>query len=121
VNVGSGALEINFVLESIVTGVDDEPTIPSAVELYGNFPNPFNPQTSIRFGLPFEMTVRLRIFNLLGQEVRTLDDGHRAAGEHAVSWDGRDQSGAVLPSGIYFYTLEANGQAIAVKKMTLLK
>ncbi|HEX9652447.1 MAG TPA: carboxypeptidase regulatory-like domain-containing protein [bacterium] len=120
VEVGNGSLEINFVLDS-VTGVDDGPTIPSSIELYGNYPNPFNPETRIKFGLPSEMTVRLRIFNLLGREVRTLDGGRMAAGEHAISWNGRDHSGAVLSSGIYFYMLEVNGQSRAVQKMTLLK
>lgn len=120
IEVGNGALEINFVLDS-VTGIDDEPPVPTAIELYGNYPNPFNPETLIKFGLPSDMTVRLRIFNLLGQEVRTLDGGRLAAGEHAIVWDGRDHSGAVLPSGIYFYMLEANGQSRAVQKMTMLK
>lgn len=119
--VGNGALEINFVLDSNVTSVDDEPKLPEAIELYGNYPNPFNPETSIRFGLPAEMTVRLRIFNLLGQEIRVLEGGRLTAGEHAILWDGRDHSGAVQPSGIYFYMLEANGQPHAVQKMTLLK
>ncbi len=120
IEVGNGSLEINFVLDS-VTGVDDDPPVPTAIELYGNYPNPFNPETLIKFGLPADMKVRLRIFNLLGQEVRTLDGGRLAAGEHALVWDGRDYSGAVLPSGIYFYTLEANGQSRAVQKMTMLK
>ncbi len=120
IEVGYGALEINFVLDS-VTSVEDEPPVPTAIELYGNYPNPFNPETLIKFGLPAEMTVRLRIFNLLGQEVRTLEGGRLAAGQHAIRWDGRDLSGAVLPSGIYFYTLEANGQLRAVQKMMLLK
>ena len=120
IEVGNGILEINFELDSI-TGVTDNPSIPKTIELYGNYPNPFNPETTIKFGLPAEMLVRLRIFNLLGQEVRALDGGRLTAGEHDINWDGHDYKGAIMPSGIYFYTLESDGKFNTVKKMILLK
>ncbi len=119
IEVGNGALEINFELNS-VTGVKDQ-SIPKTIMLYGNYPNPFNPETTIKFGLPADMLVRLRIFNLLGQEVRILGGDRFAAGDHAVKWDGRDYNGSILPSGVYFYILEIDGKSNIVQKMILLK
>jgi hypothetical protein len=120
IEVGNGTLEINFELDS-VTGITDIPSIPKTIELYGNYPNPFNPETTIKFGLPADMLVRLHIFNLLGQEVRTLDGGRLNAGEHTMNWNGYNDKGATMPSGIYFYTLETDGKINAVHKMILLK
>jgi protocatechuate 3,4-dioxygenase beta subunit len=122
ISIGSGALEINFVLESRSgTGVDDKPVVPKTIELYGNYPNPFNPTTRIRFGLPADMNVQLRIFNLLGQEVRLLDGGMMSAGLQSINWDGKDGPGHSLPSGVYFYDFTANGQSHGIKKMILLR
>ncbi|MFQ5866145.1 MAG: carboxypeptidase regulatory-like domain-containing protein [bacterium] len=124
IEITNGRVEVNFTLDSeTVTGVQDRPnsTIPESVELYGNYPNPFNPETRISFGLPEEMRVQLRIFNLLGQEIAQLFDGVLGAGVHHLTWDGRNQVGQSMPSGVYFYQLQANGKTVAVNKMTLLK
>ena len=124
IDVVNGTVELNFILEPrTVTGVKDRPNtiIPNSPELYGNSPNPFNPETRISFGLPSEMRVKVRIYNLLGQEVAVLYDGMLGQGKHNLRWDGRDQFGQPMPSGIYFYELQANQRRIAVKKMTLLK
>ncbi|MFQ5639276.1 MAG: carboxypeptidase regulatory-like domain-containing protein [bacterium] len=122
--VSGGTVEVNFSLNpKTVTDVPDRlnPTIPQTVELYGNYPNPFNPATRISFGLPAQMHVKLRIFNLLGQEVAQLVDQVLGAGVHNVNWDGRNKFGQTMPSGIYFYILQAGSQRFAVNKMTLMK
>lgn len=122
--VSGGTVEVNFSLNpKTVTDVLDRrsPSIPETVELYGNYPNPFNPETRIAFGLPAQTHVTLRIFNLLGQEVARLVDQVLDAGVHNVNWDGRNQSGQVMSSGVYFYILQAGGQRFAVHKMTLMK
>jgi hypothetical protein len=120
----TGKYEVNFSLEiADVTDVrqNRDSRLPATVELYGNYPNPFNPQTSIHFGLNKEMDVSLRIYNLLGQEIAAVFKGRLAAGEHQVSWNGTDGDGRLLTSGIYLYVLESNGQRLAAQKMTLLK
>ncbi len=85
-----------------------------------NQPNPFNPATTIRFELAEAVPVQLNIYNALGQLVRTLVDDSRGAGVHLVRWDGRDNRGNQLSSGLYFYRLEAEGFA-EVRKMLLVK
>jgi hypothetical protein len=123
VDLGLGKLEVNFVLEAKPpTGVKDRPdaSIPRTVELYGNAPNPFNPETRIRFGLPAAMPVRLRIFNMLGEEVATLHDGIMNAGVHHLTWNGRDNTGRLAGSGVYLYRLEGGGVLLR-GKMVLLR
>jgi len=95
-------------------------TMPSAFSLSQNFPNPFNPQTSIRYALPQDANVRIVIFNVLGQKVKTLVDGQQAAGYNTVWWDGKDENGDQVASGIYFYRLQAD-KFSEVKKMMLMK
>lgn len=93
---------------------------PARFDLAQNYPNPFNPSTNIRYQLPQETQVKLVIYNLIGQEVRELVNTIMPAGYHTAVWDGRDQRGKLVPSGIYHYRLEAGGQ-VMVKRMTLLK
>lgn len=93
---------------------------PKSFGLDQNYPNPFNPATQIAYRLPEDSHVRLSIFNILGQQVRTLVNGRVAAGAYSVAWDGKDQVGRQAASGIYLYRLEA-GQFSAIKRMTLLK
>jgi len=95
--------------------------IPTNYELSQNFPNPFNPATTIRFGLPVSEKVRLKIYDLLGGEIATLlNDEFRKAGYHAVVWDGRNLRGQYVANGIYFYQIHA-GSYSAIKKMALIK
>ena len=94
--------------------------VPSSFTLYPNVPNPFNPKTSIGFWLPQESTVRLEVFDVVGQRVQTLATGRLMAGEHRVKWDGRDEMGGLVSSGIYFYRLRA-GTFEQVRRMALLK
>ena len=93
---------------------------PAAVALGPNYPNPFNPATTIQYALRHAAEVRLTIHNVLGQVVRTLAAESQQAGRYAVPWDGRDDYGQPLSAGIYFYRLQA-GSVAAVEKMVLLK
>ena len=92
-----------------------EPEIPLTFKLYQNYPNPFNPTTTISYDLPERSRVKLVIYNILGQEVATLVNGEQEPGRYSVKFDA---SG--LPSGIYFYRLQA-GNFIEQKKMILIK
>lgn len=84
------------------------------------FPNPFNPNTTIAFDLPKAEKVEIAVFNLKGQKVRTLLNDNKSAGKHQVNWDGKDDSGHPLSSGIYFLKLNA-GQETNTKKLILQK
>ncbi len=93
---------------------------PEEFQLLQNYPNPFNPQTEISYSIPEDSHVRLSIYNLLGQQVRLLVDEYQGAGAKRVVWDGRNENGESVASGIYLYRLEA-GQYVETKKMSLLK
>lgn len=93
---------------------------PTAFRLHANYPNPFNPETQIRFDLPEASVVRLTVYNALGQAVRTLATDAFAAGTHTVAWDGKDSAGRSVSSGTYVYRIEA-GAFRDVKKMVLVK
>jgi hypothetical protein len=104
-------------------GVEDNSReVTGGFQLYQNFPNPFNPSTNISFevGLNAKDKTTLRIFNILGQQVRTLVNGNLPSGIYQVAWAGRDDLGNKVPSGIYFYQLRSGSQ-IKVKKMILLE
>jgi len=88
-----------------VMAVDDSELSPSMASLEQNYPNPFNPATTIRYAIPSAGRVTLRIYSLLGEEVRTLVDGVQERGEHVVSWNSATNSGLPAASGIYFYRL----------------
>lgn len=94
--------------------------LPDGYELSQNFPNPFNPTTTIRFALPEDATVSLRIYNIHGQLVRTLANGSFSAGSHNFTWDGTDENGLKVVSGMYFYQLQSRDYQ-EVKKMLMLK
>jgi hypothetical protein len=94
--------------------------IPKEFSLSQNFPNPFNPSTEIRYGLPARSHVTVAIFNMLGQEVVKLVDDEQAEGFYTVQWDGRNRAGSLISSGVYFYRIQA-GNFIDLKKMIMLK
>lgn len=94
--------------------------LPKGYRLYQNYPNPFNPVTDIRFDLPEQSPVEISVFNLLGQNIRSLVDATLPAGSHRIEWDGRDNDGRAVSSGIYFYNLKTQTFS-AKKKMLLLK
>jgi len=85
-----------------------------------NYPNPFNPSTFIRYALPEKSFVRLTIFNALGQRVKTLVAQEKDGGLHIVNWDGRNDFGAPVSSGVYLYQMKTAAH-VSVKKMLLLR
>jgi len=95
--------------------------LPLTPALEQNYPNPFNSGTVIRFALPIREEVELAIFNLAGQRVAVLADGQREAGTYAVRWDGRDDSGGALASGVYLYRLRVGQQQVETKKLVLVR
>jgi len=97
-----------------------DPNQPTAFSLSQNYPNPFNQGTVIRYSLQSESPVRITIYNLLGQQVRTLTNGKQLAGDHVATWDGCDENGKTLASGVYFYRLWTN-KHIEAKKMVMMK
>ena len=109
-------------LDEHITAIagDSEPSLPAASHLGLNYPNPFNPRTVIPFDVAFETSVQLRVFNLLGQPVRTLMDGPLAPGSHRAAWDGRDDRGRPVSAGVYLYRLRA-GAWTATGRMVKLE
>ncbi|MCM2271728.1 MAG: T9SS type A sorting domain-containing protein [candidate division Zixibacteria bacterium] len=98
---------------------DDDPTLPE-MTLRQNYPNPFNPTTTIEFTLPRNEQVKIDIYNIIGQTVRSLVDEHRSAGTHKIIWDGKDQRGNPAATGIYLYRMQT-GETSFVKKMILVR
>lgn len=100
-----------------------EENVPQVIKdvLNQNYPNPFNPITTISFSLPENSSVELNIYNIRGQKVRSLLDDQRDKGSHSIVWNGRNDNGNSVSSGIYFYKLEANNRTIDTKKCVLLK
>ena len=94
--------------------------VPTEFKLSQNYPNPFNPTTTIRFDLPEPALVKLEVYNVLGQRVRTLLDKKMNPGFHAVMWDGANEQGLRVSSGVYYYRISA-GDFSSYKKMALLK
>jgi hypothetical protein len=95
-------------------------TTPVKAGLLGNYPNPFNPATTIRYALNEDTFVSLKVYNMLGQEVATLVEGYQSAGYHSAEWNSRTEAGTVVASGIYMYRLTA-GNVINTGRMLLAK
>lgn len=100
--------------------VDGVTTLPNEYVLNQNYPNPFNPTTEISFSMNKTADVSLTIYSILGQKVRVLENASLEAGIHSYNWDGRDQLGRSVATGVYLYTL-ANGTTSFTKKMALMK
>jgi len=107
---------------SVVTGVESQlaEALPVRFELHQNHPNPFNPETTIMYALPTAGRVVIKIYNMLGKEIRTLVDENQSAGYKSVVWDGKTDSGQQVSSGVYVYKLSAGGEQ-HFKKMLLIK
>jgi hypothetical protein len=103
-----------------VTGVDDKESMPSAFRLHANYPNPFNPSTIIEYEIPEITGVTLVVFNAIGQEIATLVNESQFPGRYAIQWNGLDNSGRKVTSGIYFYRLRA-GTHQSTKRMVLVQ
>lgn len=94
---------------------------PALCQLSQNFPNPFNPSTTIKFSIPEDSRIEISVYNIKGQKVITLANGEYAKGSYSVIWDGIDGSNNSISSGVYLYKLNVNGKTEAVKKCLLLK
>ena len=107
------------------TDVNDPGALPTEFALAQNYPNPFNPSTSIGYALPEQAAVAVKVFNVLGQEVVTLEKSVQEAGYHNVIWNGKNAQGKSVVSGVYFYQFEAKGNSGKtygnLKKMLFLK
>jgi hypothetical protein len=109
-------------LEGATVSIGDDNTgiLPQQVSLQQNYPNPFNATTSIQFSLNTSEDVTLSVYDILGRNVNTLYSGTLAAGNHSITWNGTDESGDVVSTGVYFYRLETSDN-VSTKQMLLLK
>jgi hypothetical protein len=98
----------------------EETNVPKEYALSQNYPNPFNSETAIEYSLAKEGKVKIDVYNILGQKVKTLVDEKQAAGHKRITWDGKNNMGQPVGSGMYFYRIEAEG-FVQNKKMLLLK
>lgn len=114
---------IELPVHGIGEGTGTDPNlIPALTQLYGNYPNPFNPTTTISYGLSQDSEVTLFIFNIKGQKVKTLMQGTQEAGYHQISWNGKDENNKNVTSGVFFYEIFVEEtDYTSVKKMLLLK
>ena len=95
--------------------------IPTQYALYQNYPNPFNPSTTIKYDLPKETRVKLEIYDILGQRIKTLiNNEQQTAGFYQLQWNGKNDFGVPVATGVYFYRIKADN-FIKTKKMILLK
>ena len=104
---------------NITQSVEEE--LPKPKFTLSNYPNPFNPETNIVFNILEESKVELVIYNIKGQKIRSLLNDQITSGEHSIIWNGEDDSGKKVSSGVYLYKLQVNGKTEAVKKCLLLK
>ena len=118
VPINGGPQELFVNRNQFLTTNDD--LTPKNFKLYQNSPNPFNPNTNIRFDLPKNESISLMIYNIAGKEVAQINRNNLSAGSHVINWKGQNQYGDPLPSGLYIYRLVA-GNKISTKKMLLLK
>ncbi len=115
---GGGAVVPDITFEELTAvepGGGSGSAIPTAIALYQNYPNPFNPSTHIRYDLPHDAHVLLKVFNIIGQEVALILDGNQVAGSHTIEFDASQ-----LPSGVYFYRMQVE-KSVMTKKMIIMR
>jgi len=123
----SGSARLTASRERVFIKTLGRTSLPAVYSLDQNSPNPFNPVTTIRYSLPLDSRIILKVFDMLGQEIKTLADGVREAGFGSVDWNGTDESGNPVTSGVYFCRLEASsvsGQAgvfVQTRKLLMVK
>jgi len=101
-------------------GIIDNDVIPAEFAVRGNYPNPFNPVTTIQFDIDLQSNVTLSIFNLIGEEIKSLHNGELKPGQYDIKWNAQDNNGKAVPSGMYLYSIQSNGRTLT-GKMLLLK
>lgn len=121
-NRGGSDQQTYTLVVTVPVAIDDpgKPNLTEQFYLEQNYPNPFNPVTVISYYLPSDSEVQIEIFNLLGQNIRTLVNQRKAKGAHQIRWDGRNDAGNPVTSGIYIYRMKA-GDYVSIKKMALLR
>jgi hypothetical protein len=113
--------EPNFILQVATVSEEAREAVAQRFTLEQNHPNPFNPVTAIRFALSNSGEIELVVYSITGQKVATLASEYREAGTHMISWDGREDDGRMLASGIYVYQLVFESGTFLAKKMLLLR
>jgi len=119
VQLKNGSITVGNIPSGVIEK-DYRNDIPMIFKLYQNYPNPFNPETVIEYDLAEEGEISLKIFNILGQEVRNLINSQQYPGVYKVVWDGRDNLGLELTSGVYFYRISVN-KYCEIRKLILVK
>ena len=121
-SVNISEMEVDETLASVESDAEDRTATPAKFLLAPNYPNPFNASTSIVFAIPFDTPGELSVYDLLGRKLRTLMRGDLKSGEHRVVWDGRDDSGHDVSSGIYLYRLMVDkGRWTETRKLALVR
>ncbi len=105
----------------LTTGVEEELELPTSFKLDQNYPNPFNPTTTISYSVPEASEIQVGIYNLLGQEIRSLAFGEHQPGVYNAMWDGLNENGVRVDSGVYLYRMISSNGYSATKKLVLLK
>jgi hypothetical protein len=116
-NEGGPSLELPINITSVR---EEEGAVPKEFALFQNYPNPFNPYTQIKFSVANRTKAELSVYNILGQRVKTLLDEEMEAGNYVATWNGRDEKGYDVSSGIYFYKLNTK-EFTQTKKMLLVR
>ncbi len=119
-NLSSYSPTAEFNISTVTSTEKYENIVPKKFEVLQNFPNPFNPSTTIKFGLPKASTVTVKIYDMLGQEVKSLIDSYKNAGTYSIIWNGDNNSGEKVSSGAYLYRVTA-GSNIKTMKLILMK
>ena len=119
-NVNLAGIKGDLIQQVTRSAASEVKLIPNDFSLQQNFPNPFNPSTEIRFDLPEEGHIELVVYNMAGQKVRTIESGNMKPGYHSMIWNGTNDKGTRVSTGMYFYSIQANNFQ-AVKKMLFLK
>ena len=116
------AIKFTTASPTIITSIDDQGlnSVPEQYLLKQNYPNPFNPTTTISYALPKSSHIRLDIYNIHGQLIKTLENSPKEAGFHSIVWNATNKSGNKVSSGIYFYRLRSS-EFVLTKKLLLLK
>ena len=119
VDLSGNVSDYSDIVEAAVLALDED-LIPDVYALHQNYPNPFNPVTNIRYDLPEDAHVMIRIFDIQGRMVKTLVSGQEKAGRKSIIWDATNQIGAQVAAGMYLYLIQA-GEFKQTRKMVLLK
>ena len=119
-SAGAGGSTTSVNKEAIRTVIEEIESVPSTLAINGNYPNPFNPRTTIDFSMNESGFTTIMIYNIMGQKVRTLESGYLNPGLHKTVWDGRDDFGKAVSSGVYICRLKT-GEQVAAKQMMLMK